>query len=128
MKNNESERKDTGGNLWHDGDAFVSVREYWRRRLLSVRFSLVWSALFAVSVVVLVCFWSVCFPLVFPHVLELSGLLFLPMQASCMCSVEGGRDAVPFRGCGCRLSPFLAFVGYVLEIFRISFGRKVPVS
>ena len=69
--------------------ATLFAREYWRRRLLSIIFSLVWSALFAASVAALVCFWSVCFPIVFRRVLKLLSFLFLPMYACVRWTEEG---------------------------------------
>ena len=104
------------------------VREYWRRRLMPILLGLVWSALFAASVVVpFRFFWSVCFPLVFPRGLELLSHLLLHIHVY-RCSMEGGRGVVPFRGCGCRWSPFLAFLSCVSYVSFIFFGRKVFVS
>ena len=74
--------------------ATLSVREYWRRRLLSEKISLVWSALCAASVVVLVCFWYWLFSSRLPSCVG-AFVVSLPAHV-CMCSGEGRWDVVPF--------------------------------
>ena len=97
---------------------------------------MVWSALFAASVVVvLLDFFFVlsvfplfspvhAFPLVFPQVLELLSFLFLPIYA-CVRWKEEGTLFLPVVGVVAGLY-FLSFCAYgvVLTLFSFSSGEK----